>query len=356
VGSSSPYMAVHARTGARRADVDAALADGSLVEMDAVRGCNYLVPKEQSWIAARLGTGRSKADLARAVKAGATEREVKQLAEEVLRHLAAGPASPRDLRGALGGRVRPLGEAGKAQGVSSTLPVAIALLLDEGLVQRKPSDGRIDRERYDYALAVPPRLEGAPGREEAAQEFARLYFAWAGASTLASFRWFAGLGAKEATEATQGLGLTQLWEGDPAWYATPEAAARFAAFDAPEEPRISLLGSLDPLLHLRREAGHTMDTAGAAEALRLGSLAPSGGLTGWEDHVVCDRGTVVGAWAYDPEGDEVVHRSWAGDPGLVQEAAARASAFIREDLGDFRSYALDSPQSRQPRLVALRAG
>jgi hypothetical protein len=34
----------------------------------------------------------------------------------------------------------------------------------------------------------------------------------------------------------------------------------------------------------------------------------------------------------------------------------RTEAFVRDDLGDARSFSLDSPKSRTPRLDALRKG
>jgi hypothetical protein len=44
--------------------------------------------------------------------------------------------------------------------------------------------------------------------------------------------------------------------------------------------------------------------------------------------------------------------------GIRDQALARAveqtEGYIREQLGDARSFSLDSPQSRKPRLEALR--
>jgi hypothetical protein len=38
----------------------------------------------------------------------------------------------------------------------------------------------------------------------------------------------------------------------------------------------------------------------------------------------------------------------------LNRAVAEMEAFVREDLGDVRSFSLDSPQSRIPKIEALR--
>jgi hypothetical protein len=44
-----------------------------------------------------------------------------------------------------------------------------------------------------------------------------------------------------------------------------------------------------------------------------------------------------------------------GLAALVDEAVARTTRWVRDDLGDARSFSLDSPASRAPRLRAIRA-
>jgi hypothetical protein len=38
----------------------------------------------------------------------------------------------------------------------------------------------------------------------------------------------------------------------------------------------------------------------------------------------------------------------------LREQIARTQIFVRDDLGDARSFSLDSPKSRAPRIAALR--
>jgi hypothetical protein len=49
---------------------------------------------------------------------------------------------------------------------------------------------------------------------------------------------------------------------------------------------------------------------------------------------------------------------FAGGPPdkALRETIERTRAYIRDDLGDARSFSLDSPKSRAPRIAALRSG
>jgi len=75
------------------------------------------------------------------------------------------------------------------------------------------------------------------------------------------------------------------------------------------------------------------------------------------DHAIVDRGRLVGLWQYDVQGGELVWWlfSRAKPDKALREAIERTQAFVRDDLGDARSFSLDSPKSRAPRLDALRS-
>ena len=71
-------------------------------------------------------------------------------------------------------------------------------------------------------------------------------------------------------------------------------------------------------------------------------------------HAILDRGRLVGLWEYDMDAQSIAWTAWVKDKSLP-EVVARTEAFVRDQLGDARSYSLDSPKSRQPRIAALRA-
>ena len=57
-----------------------------------------------------------------------------------------------------------------------------------------------------------------------------------------------------------------------------------------------------------------------------------------------------------PADERIVWSVFAPDrSAAVEEAVERTEAYVRADLGDVRSFSLDSPKSRVPRIAAIRA-
>jgi hypothetical protein len=63
---------------------------------------------------------------------------------------------------------------------------------------------------------------------------------------------------------------------------------------------------------------------------------------------------VVGIWEYDPARESIAWLPFIARNRDLEKAVAGAEAYIRSQLGDARSFSLDSPKSRVPRLEALR--
>ncbi|MCC6404112.1 MAG: winged helix DNA-binding domain-containing protein [Fimbriimonadaceae bacterium] len=354
VGGANPYLTLFSRSGAGRAEVDRALADHLVEEVPSARSCMYLLPSDHVWIGLRAAEGGSAAEQRRGLKVGVTAAETEKLCEEVLAALKDGPLAPNELRSALGEKVRSLGEAGKKQGLSTNLPLALGRLQEEGNIGRVPWDGRLDNERYRYCLWQPSPLEGAMDRTQALRHLASLYWGWIGLASLAHFRWFTGLGVQASKSAIEGLGLVEV--GDDGLLATPSTQHDLAAFSAPGQPDCRLVSCLDSLFLLRRDVTSFMgEEAIAAYGRVSGRGMASGGLADLEYNAILDRGMIVGLWEYDPAEGEIVYVAWGGEPTAIRRAVEKTEAFVRNDLGDCRSFSLDSPKSRQPRLRALRA-
>ncbi len=79
-----------------------------------------------------------------------------------------------------------------------------------------------------------------------------------------------------------------------------------------------------------------------------------GSLTDLPSHAIVDRGRLVGLWEYDPATDSIAWLSFVKKDQALQEAVTRTENFVRSQLGDARSFSLDSPKSRVPRIAALR--
>jgi hypothetical protein len=351
VGGSNPYLTLFARAGTLRAAADAAAAAREIHELPAARGCTYVVPAAHFGLALQVGRGAPEAELKVLAKLGVTRGEVDKLCGAVLDVVGPEPMDPTQLKDTLGRAVRSLGDEGRKRGASTTLPAALGLLQAAGEIRRVPVNGRLDQQRYGYVRWTPP--SSGLDDEEARVELARLYFGWTGPATLGHFRWFSAFTAAVAKAAIAPLGLVDVGDG---LLLPPDLEAEFRAYRAPAAPRYSLLAGIDSLVLLRRDHVALLDPDDASRSSAVRGEKPLAAVADLPDHPIVDRGRIVGLWQYDPGEGRVV--SWlfqpAEDPGALAAAVARTEAYVRDELGDARSFSLDSPKTRAPRLAALR--
>jgi hypothetical protein len=348
VGGVSPYLTLFTRAGITREQADASVKKIQIHELPAARGCTYVLPAED--FALGLAAGQAfQGDMKTALKLGVTEKEIGKLCDSVLRALEKQPLDPDGLRAACGKAVRNLGEEGKKKGLTTTLPVALEKLQSSGEIRRVSTNGRFDQQRYQYALWRPNPLRGfGMSPEQINTELARAYFSWIGPASLPGFQTFSGLGVKAAKAAVEPLRLesVEITPGDQR-YLLPPDRPQFETFQPPQAPSYSLLGSIDSLL-LLRDIPDMLDPNDAVARKALGAAKdlPS--------HALVDRGRLVGLWEYDPSTESIAWVSFVKKDKGLQEAVTRMENFVREQLGDARSFSLDSPKSRVPRIAALR--
>jgi hypothetical protein len=356
VGGSGPYLTLFARAGTSREEADAAVAALDIHELPSARGCTYVLPADDFAVALTVSQGfADDAQIATARKyLGVTDDEVDSLGEAVVATLADKALDPAALKKALGENVRNLGDEGKKRGVTTTLPLALGKLQTAGRIRRVPVNGRLDQQRYAYTLwETNPVAAAGMSRDAAFARLAELYFRCIGPATVAQFQAFSGLGVKASKETVAALDLVPV--GDGGLMILRDEAEAFAAFEAPHAPRVALISSMDSLLLHRRDLGGLMDAGDVGKRI-LGEkgMIEVGSLSDLSSNAIVDRGRLIGLWEYDPEAREIV---WAtfGAPPLGTEAAVREmEAFVRDQLGDARSFSLDSPESRKPRIEALR--
>jgi len=245
--------------------------------------------------------------------------------------------------------VRNLGEEGKRRGLTSTLPLALGRLQAEGEIRRIPANGRLDQQRYRYALWRPNPLAGCTlSSEEAYSQLARRFFSWINPATVAEFQWFSGLGVKAAEAVVDSLSLKPLQAGSDR-LVFPGDQRRFAAFRPSRKHQYVLVSSLDGIFHLRRDARSLF-----APEDRGRNVFHDRGLMDLTSNAILDRGRLVGFWEYDVESASIVWMAFVPGSRGMEEEVERTENLIRSDLGDARSYSLDSPRSRAPRIAALR--
>jgi hypothetical protein len=353
VGGAGPYLTLFSRANLSREAVDAAVASLSIHELPAARGCTYVVPASDFGLALRVGQGfGDEAQIATAKKyCGVTDAELDRLSQAVLDALDASPLDPRALKDALGDAVRNLGPEGKKRGTTTTLPLALGKLQTAGEIRRV----RLDQQRYRYARWNDgERTKRVISDEEAFTELARRFFRWIGPASLAHFQAFAAISARGARAAIAPLGLVSLAQDDDRLL-FPDEQEALQTFQPPAGPHFVLTSSLDNISLLRRDVIGLLAPADQKQAIwnEQGEQQLSG-LGELPNHPILDRGRLIGLWDYDPERKEIVWATFSPQPAALHKAIEQTEAFIRDDLGDMRTFSLDSPESRKPRLAALR--
>lgn len=355
IGSCTPYFHFWSRAGLSRAKTDQAVSNLEILELPAARACTYIVPRQHFAIA--LALAQHPADEPKMEtgekKLGFTWEQIESLKSAVLDALAAGPADPRQLKEALGSRVKSYTPEGKKYGITTDLPGAIRRLQLEGKIRRIPIDGRLDNERYAYALWEENPLAGfdldKPGLQA---KIASLYFSWIGPATLDEFTWFTGFSKRDAKAAMESNNLAE-WQ--PGYFGFQTHIDAIGEFEASSQSNPHFLTSLDNLILLTRNLPLHLDEEDKNREMMSDNKPVSGGsLTDLSNHGIFDRGRLIGEWAYDEPNQELVYTAWAGDKELIAKRAADTQAFIQGQLGDARSFSLDSPKSRQARIYWLR--
>jgi hypothetical protein len=319
IGGAAPYLTLFARAELRRTEIDAALANVEIHELPAARGCTYVVPAADYSLALAAGAPFADDEVKVARRLGVTDKEIAKLRAAVVKALAEGPLDPEALRAKAGNAARNLGPEGAKKGLTTTLPVALGLLQSAGAIRRIPVNGRLDQQRYRYALwkcAVAGSFT----------DLARHYFSWIGPAPFADFQTFSALGMRAAKAAVEPLHLVDIGEGA---LLLPEDHEAFLKFQAPKRPQYALVSSLDML---KDEADSDLP-----------------------GHAILDRGRLIGRWEFDTATGTI---AWALFRAVVDKALEKTirtmETFVRDDLGDARSFSLDSPKSRAPRIEALR--
>jgi hypothetical protein len=351
VGGSGPYLGLFARCGAGREAVDRGVEKLELHELPSARGCTYVLPRRDFALGLRVGQPFAGGDMNVVRKLGVTDDEIAKLGKAVVVALKKGPLDPDEIRAATGNASRSLGEAGKKKGVTTTLPLALGLLQSQGEIRRVPVNGRLDQQRYKYTVWSPNPLAGyKPNAEEATAALARMYFTWIGPASIAEYQWFSTLSGKAAKAVLEPLQLQPV-EADR--LILPEHLDEWKSFKTPRDSRYTLVSSIDGLFLLRRDLASLLDPADAKHKLTHEGDR-GGGLKDLLDHAIVDRGRIVGLWQFDPEKQEIVWVSFIKKNTDLTAAVANTAEYIRKDLGDARSFSLDSPKSRAPRIAALR--
>jgi hypothetical protein len=109
------------------------------------------------------------------------------------------------------------------------------------------------------------------------------------------------------------------------------------------------------VFELRNHFQESLDPKDLAREVRVDSgMKTIGSLTQLPSHAILDRGRLIGFWEYDQATESIAWASFVKKDKMLQDAVTLTENFVRDQLGDARSFSLDSPKSREPRIQALR--
>ncbi|AIY02851.1 hypothetical protein ART_3252 [Arthrobacter sp. PAMC 25486] len=353
IGGANPYLTLFSRAGIRREQADADMAALRIHELPTARGCTYVLGADDFAWGLSLGQGAAEATAKVLDKLGVDRQELKDLEERVLELLQDStlPLDPKVLKDKLGSAVRSLGEEGKKKGASTTLPTALGLLQADGRIRRVPLNGRLDVQRYAYTAWGLPAPEESP--EQARAKLMENYLRWTGGATLKQTQWFTAFTVAQTKAALAAVNAVESTVVDPdGLWMLPEDVEAAATFTAPQEEQIQLLAGSDSLFLLRRNSADHVAEEDRGLAIGKEKLALTADLP---DHPIVDRGRIIGLWQYDPGQERLAHWTFEPPTLAVNDKVEEIESWVREDLGDFRSFSLDSASSRQKRIDALNA-
>jgi len=177
------------------------------------------------------------------------------------------------------------------------------------------------------------------------------YLRWTGGATFKQTQWFTAFTVAQSKVALAGIGAVEVptANGDVLWM-LPADVDRLADFDVPGDEQIQLLAGTDSLVLHRRNSADMFDDEDKGKKVLDTTLALQADLP---DHPILDRGRIVGLWQYDPGKERIAAWTFDQPTEAVRERITQVETWIREELGDFRSFSLDSPASRQVRIDAL---
>jgi hypothetical protein len=352
VGGANIYLSLAARNGSSARQAEDDVKNDQFAEFASARGCTYFLPQKDFQLGIKCGQGFNELSAFRTAqnKLGFTEKDLFLLNEGILSVLESGEADTSEIKNRLGALVKNFGETGKKVGQTTSLSLGLLILQSLGKIRRIPVGGRLDAQNYKYCLFQnAPDVDESFSKEEAYRALATKYWQWLGFASLSHFQCFSGLSKKAVAEAVSHLKLLPFGEGT--LMGTAETHDEFSNHEVPGEPEFRIISGLDSFLLGRRDLALHLTEKDASNTL----FSQDQGLQDLSHNAIVDRGRIVGVWEYDVETEEIVFATVVEETDVLYEEVKRTQDFIKCELGDARSFSLDSPKSRKPSLEKIRS-
>src|SRR5947207_5862146 len=311
-GCSTPYLSLWARiTSFKAEDLNRLVFDDhKLVQVETLRGCTMLVPRDQANIALRIRT-RTFTELSKQARQQMpiTDAEMEKLKGAILKSLHSGPKTSEQLQQMLPPNlIRDFGADLKRIGLTNSLSLGINLLKEEGKVLKQQSKRRLDIMDYSFVLTSSILPEADPFSlrlEEAFAQLADQYFKAEAPARAKDFAWWAGI---NVTDAIRGGGeikpklVPVSVEGTADEFLISESELDdFFAFE-PQDFVINFIPYRDTYLKGQREILNRFISSEHADKP----------FSRWKGKLINDplatiivNGRVVGVWEWSDDGDDI---------------------------------------------------
>ena len=365
-GCSTPYLSLWARSKKfKPASLDRLVfKERKLVQIETLRGCTMLVPREHAPIALRVRS-RTFTDLAK--EAGPLmpirEKEIDQLKKSVIHALEGGALTRDEIRLAVPSNlVRDFPLRLKRIGLTESVSLATRLLEEDGRILKFPSGKRLDSTEYTYSLLsnVLPEVDPFHLKPEIANiELASLYFASEGPARIKDFAWWAGINVTEAIRAVgevrPALQPIEVANSKDEFLLSAGAVEEFSEF-TPDGSTVNLIPYRDVYLKGQREVVNRFvhpDHSDKPFARLRGKLINDPLPT------VIRNGEVVGVWEWDASGPGRLNSELFGkrigkrDQDRISKRGAELARFIKSELTDVR-FSGNGSSRQMTRISDLR--
>jgi hypothetical protein len=351
-GCSTPYLTLWARMSSFKVDDLNRLVfdDHSLVQLETLRGCTMLVPRDQAAVALRIRT-RTFTELSKQARQQmpVKDAEMDRLKSAILKTLQSGQKTSEQLQQAVPpALVRDFGPDLKRIGLTNSLSLSINLLREEGKVLKVQRKRRLDSTDYAFQLTanVLPEIDPFELRmEEACARLAAQYFRAEEPARIKDFAWWAGINVTDAMRAANEvkpkLVPIAVERTQDEFLIAESELDDFYSF-VPEDIVVSFIPYRDIFLKGQREIVDRFVSPSHADkpfSRWKGKLINDPLAT-----VICN-GHVIGVWQWNDENEEVdlILFETTSRPveRLVHKRSAELATFIRNNLGEIRLQGLD---------------
>jgi hypothetical protein len=352
-GCSTPYLALWSRVPGFKADDlnQLVFEDQRLVQVETLRGCTMLVPREQAAVALRIRS-RTFTELAKQARQymPISDSEMEKLKGAILKLLHSTSKSLEQIQVSIPSTlIRDFSPDLKKIGLTNSLSLAVNLLKEEGKILKVQTRKRLDSTEYSFALTANILPEADPFNlrfEEACTRLAAQYFKAEAPARVKDFAWWAGINVtdaiKSAAEVKPKLVPIPV-EGTKDEFLISEADFdEFLAF-TPQADAVNLIPYRDTFLKGQREI---VDRFVPSEHADKPFSRWKGKLINDPLATIVRDGRVIGVWEWNEDTDEIEFLLFdtAADKPIEKKVRKRASelaAFIRTNLREIRPHSLD---------------